>query len=40
MRKMLAVAQTEIEQLDALEPGPAAIEQREAVIVKVFSCNY
>ncbi|XP_026746343.1 SET domain-containing protein SmydA-8 [Trichoplusia ni] len=37
MRKMLAVVQAEIEQLDALEPGPAAIEQREAVINKYKS---
>lgn len=36
MRKMLAVVQAEIDQLDALEPGPAAIEQREATISKVF----
>lgn len=36
IRKILAVVQTEIDQLDALEPGPAAIEQREAMINKVF----
>ncbi|XP_075980014.1 SET and MYND domain containing, arthropod-specific, member 3 [Anticarsia gemmatalis] len=37
VRKMLAVVQAEIEQLDALEPGPAAIEQREATINKYKS---
>lgn len=36
IRKMLAVVQAETEQLDALEPGPAAIEQREATIKKVY----
>ncbi|XP_063895180.1 SET domain-containing protein SmydA-8 [Helicoverpa armigera] len=37
MRKMLAVVQAEIDQLDAMEPGPAAIEQREAAIKKYKS---
>ncbi|XP_004931827.1 SET domain-containing protein SmydA-8 [Bombyx mori] len=37
IRKMLAVVQAETEQLDALEPGPAAIEQREATIKKYKS---
>ncbi|CAB3230749.1 unnamed protein product [Arctia plantaginis] len=37
VRKLLAVVQTEIDQLDALEPGPAAIEQREAMINKYKS---
>lgn len=35
MRKMLAVVQAEIDQLDALELGPQAIEQREATLNKV-----
>lgn len=35
MRKMIAVVQAEIEQLDALEPGPQAVEQREAFMNKV-----
>ncbi|KAG6451401.1 hypothetical protein O3G_MSEX007112 [Manduca sexta] len=34
MRKILNVVQAEVEQLDALEPGPQAIEQREATIMK------
>lgn len=37
MRKMLAVVQSEIDQLDMMEPGPAAIEQREATINKYKS---
>ncbi|XP_011560447.3 SET domain-containing protein SmydA-8 [Plutella xylostella] len=37
MRKMLAVVQAEVDQLDALEPGPAAIEQREATLKKYKS---
>ncbi|CAG4960117.1 unnamed protein product [Parnassius apollo] len=37
MRKMLAVVQAEVDQLDALEPGPQAIEQREATINKYKS---
>lgn len=35
MRKMLAVVQAEVDQLDALEPGPQAIEMREAALRKV-----
>ena len=35
MRKMLAVVQAEIEQLDAVDPGPEAIQLREATISKV-----
>lgn len=35
MRKMLAVVQAELEQLDAVDPGPATIEMREATINKV-----
>ncbi|CAK1587126.1 unnamed protein product [Parnassius mnemosyne] len=37
MRKMLAVVQAEVDQLDALEPGPQAIEQREATVNKYKS---
>lgn len=37
MRKMLGVVQAEIEQLDVLEPGPTAIEQREATVNKYKS---
>ncbi|CAG9788835.1 unnamed protein product [Diatraea saccharalis] len=37
MRKMLAVVQADIDQLDALEPGPQAIEQREATLNKFKS---
>ncbi|KPJ18660.1 Protein msta, isoform A [Papilio machaon] len=37
MRKMLAVVQAEVDQLDLLEPGPQAIEQREATINKYKS---
>ncbi|KAL0871372.1 hypothetical protein ABMA27_005106 [Loxostege sticticalis] len=37
MRKMLAVVQAEIDQLDVLEPGPQAIEQREATLNKYKS---
>ncbi|KAJ8712451.1 hypothetical protein PYW07_005293 [Mythimna separata] len=37
MRKMLAVVQAEIDQLELLEPGPGAIEQREATINKYKS---
>ncbi|KOB76050.1 Protein msta, isoform A [Operophtera brumata] len=37
MRKMLAVAQADLEQLDAIEPGPQAIELREATIQKYKS---
>ncbi|CAF4829512.1 unnamed protein product [Pieris macdunnoughi] len=37
MRKMLTVIQTEVDQLDSLEPGPLAIEQREAFINKYKS---
>lgn len=36
VRKMLAVVQSEIDQLDALEPGSQAIEAREAALRKVF----
>lgn len=35
VRKILAVVQAELEQLDATEPGPQAIELREATIKKV-----
>ncbi|KAJ0174527.1 hypothetical protein K1T71_009635 [Dendrolimus kikuchii] len=37
VRKLLGVVQVEIEQLDALEPGPQAIEQREATLKKYKS---
>ncbi|CAH0400982.1 unnamed protein product [Chilo suppressalis] len=37
MRKMLAVVQAEVDQLDALPPGPQSIEQREAVLNKYKS---
>ncbi|XP_039756320.1 SET domain-containing protein SmydA-8 [Pararge aegeria] len=37
MRKMLAVVQAEVDQLDALEPGPSAIEMREATLNKYKS---
>ncbi|CAG4991179.1 unnamed protein product [Colias eurytheme] len=37
MRKMLAVIQAEVDLLDSLEPGPQAIEQREAFINKYKS---
>ncbi|XP_038222452.1 SET domain-containing protein SmydA-8 [Zerene cesonia] len=37
MRKMLSVIQTEVDQLDSIEPGPQAIEQREAFINKYKS---
>lgn len=36
VRKILDIVQQEIDQLDELEPGPAAIEQREALLKKVF----
>lgn len=36
MRKMLAVIQSEVDTLDSLEPGPGAIEQREAFLNKVL----
>lgn len=36
VRKMLAVVQSEIDQLDAIEPGPQTIEAREATLKKVF----
>lgn len=32
---MLSVVQAEVEQLDAIEPGPQAIELREATLKKV-----
>ncbi|CAH2044007.1 unnamed protein product, partial [Iphiclides podalirius] len=37
MRKLLAVVQAEVDQLDLLEPGPQSIEQREATIKKYKS---
>ncbi|CAH0725580.1 unnamed protein product, partial [Brenthis ino] len=37
MRKMLAVVQAELEQLDAIDSGPASIEMREATINKYKS---
>ncbi|CAK1555747.1 unnamed protein product [Leptosia nina] len=37
MRKFLSVIQSEVDQLDSLEPGPQAIEQREAFISKYKS---
>ncbi|XP_059048745.1 SET domain-containing protein SmydA-8 isoform X1 [Achroia grisella] len=37
MQKMLAVVQAEADQLDVLEPGPQAIEQREAFLKKYKS---
>nr|XP_026495920.1 SET domain-containing protein SmydA-8 [Vanessa tameamea] len=37
MRKMLGVVLAELEQLDALDPGPTAIELREATIKKYKS---
>ncbi|XP_072945140.1 SET domain-containing protein SmydA-8 [Epargyreus clarus] len=37
MRKMLAVMQAELDQLDAIDPGPQAIEQREAFVNKYKS---
>ncbi|XP_013148245.1 PREDICTED: protein msta, isoform A [Papilio polytes] len=37
MRKMLSVVQAEVDLLDALEPGPQAIEQREATLNKYKS---
>ncbi|KAM3965851.1 SET and MYND domain containing, arthropod-specific, member 3 [Aphomia sociella] len=37
MRKMLAVVQAEMDQLDVMEPGPQAIELREALINKYKS---
>ncbi|XP_034834542.1 SET domain-containing protein SmydA-8 [Maniola hyperantus] len=37
MRKMLGVVQAELDQLDALEPGPQAIEMREATLHKYKS---
>ncbi|CAH2216174.1 jg3038, partial [Pararge aegeria aegeria] len=40
MRKMLAVVQAEVDQLDALEPGPSAIEMREATLNKVPTYLY
>lgn len=36
---MLAVVQSEIEQLDTIEPGPQTIEAREAALKKVFQTN-
>ncbi|KAL4707867.1 hypothetical protein ACJJTC_010302, partial [Scirpophaga incertulas] len=39
MRKMLAVVQTEIDQMDSLEPGPQSIEQREAFLKK-YKCVF
>ncbi|GBP56334.1 SET domain-containing protein SmydA-8, isoform A [Eumeta japonica] len=37
VRKMLSVVQAEIDQLDLLEPGPAAVEQREAALKRYKS---
>lgn len=35
MRKMLGVVVAELEQLDAMDPGPSSLELREATLKKV-----